>query len=150
MSIKLPSPRQPTKFEVWAWGPVVVLRFALVSTYMLYIYFAAISFIAGVPAFSLTTIPGYTPVWAFIMGTGAVIAAIGSTADKWEHIEKWGALAVTAMMLGYVGTIHVIGFVTGDINRQAVAAALTLGLVLPAVRFVWLAAQTGKKPRGGA
>jgi len=144
------KPRRPTRFELWAWGPVIVLRFALVATYLLYVYFAAISFVAGVPAFNLTTFPGYTSVWAFVMGTGAVVAAIGSITDRWEHVEKWGALAVAAMMLGYVGTIHVIGFVTGDINRQAVAAALTIGLVLPAVRFVWLAAQTGKKkPRGG-
>lgn len=149
----LPRRRKPTRFEQWAWGPVVVLRISLVGTYLLYVYFAAISFVAGVPAFNLTTFPGYTSVWAFIMGTGAVVAAIGSISDRWEPVEMWGALAVTAMMLGYVGTLHAIGFGSGDINRQAVAAALTITLVLPGVRFGWLAAQAGKrkkKPRGGA
>lgn len=150
MTNPLRRPRRPSKLEVWAWGPVIVLRAALLVTYLLHCYLAAMSFVAGVPAFSLTTFPGYTSVWAVIMGTGAVVAAVGSLTDRWEQAEKWGALAVFSMMLGYVGTIHVLAFASGDINRQAVAAGLSIVLVLPAVRFVYLAAQTGKRtrPRG--
>lgn len=150
MTNPLRRTRRPTRFETWAWGPVIVLRWALLATYLLHVYLAAMAFVAGVPAFSLTTAPGYTSIWAFVMGTGAVVAAVGSLTDRWEKVEKWGALAVFATMLGYVGTIHILAYASGDIKRQAVAAALSIVLVLPAVRFVYLAAQTGKckKPGG--
>jgi hypothetical protein len=147
MAVLTPPPRRPSRLEVWAWGPVIVLRAALVATYLLYCYLSAIAFVAGIPAFDLTSPPGYTSVWAFVMGTGAVVAAVGSLTDRWQRFEKWGALAVFATMLGWVGTLHVLGFASGDVKRQAVAAGLTIALVLPFVRFVYLAAQSGKLRR---
>lgn len=43
-----------TRLAIWAWGPVVVLRVALVAVYLGYVYASVIAFIAGVPVFRLT------------------------------------------------------------------------------------------------
>lgn len=139
--------RRPTKFEAWALAPAIVLRVSLVTEYLLYCYGSAIAFIAGVPLFSLVTWEGYTPVWAVLMGTSAVIAAIGSVSDRWDRIEKWAALSLTAMMLGYAGGMNLVGFAEADLKRQFVGVVAVIAMVLPATRFAWLAAQSGKRHR---
>lgn len=143
------SPEAPLtvleRLQVWAWSPIIVLRVALLITYGLYVYFAVISFIAGVPVFNLTTPEGYTPVWAVLLGIAALIAAIGSIADRWNHWERWASLVVSSLMLTYVGSLNAIAFIAGDVTRQAVGGAVAIGLVLPMCRFFWLASQAGKK-----
>lgn len=137
--------RTPTRFEVWAWSPIVVLRVALVTTYLLYVYFGIISFIAGIPAFTLTAPQGYTSVWATLLVVASVISAVGAIEDRWNRVERWASLALSSLMLGYVGTINVIAWISGLVDRQAVAAAVAIGFVLPVCRFVYLASQAGKK-----
>lgn len=130
---------------MWAWSPVIVLRVSLIIIYLLYVYASAIAFIAGVPVFSLVTWVGYTPIWAILLGTSSVVAAIGSITDRWNKTEKWACLVLTAMLLGYVGGLNGVGFVEGDLKRQFVGAIALIAMVLPATRFVYLAAQSGKK-----
>jgi hypothetical protein len=136
--------RTPTRFEVWAWSPIIVLRVALVITYLLYIYFGIISIIAGIPVFTLTALPGYATIWGALLSVAAVVSAVAAIDDRWERIERWSSLALSSLYLAYVGAVNIVAFVSGDVNRQAVGAALTIGLVLPACRFVYLAAQAGK------
>lgn len=138
--------RRRSAFEVWAWSPVIVLRIALVITYLLYVYFAVISFIAGVPVFALTTPEGYTSVWAVLLGVSAAVACIGSISDHWSRIELAGAIGISVLMLAYVGGLNIVGFASHDINRQAVGGSTAIAFVLPMVRLIYLAAQVGKKP----
>lgn len=134
-----------SRLAVWAWGPVVVLRIALVAVYLGYVYASVIAFLAGVPVFRLTAPEGYTSVWAVILGTSAVLSAIGSVTDRWQQLEKWASLVLSAMMLAYVGGLNGVGFVEGDLDRQFVGAIAFIAFILPAVRFVYLAAQSGKR-----
>lgn len=136
--------RSRSKFETWAWSPVIVLRVALVSTYLLYVYAAVIAFVAGIPLFSLTAPVGYTSIWAVLLGVSALLSAIGSVADHWERLERWASLALSSMMLAYVGGINIVGYVSGDLTRQFVGAIAMIAFVLPVTRFVYLAAQSGK------
>ena len=64
-----------SRLAMWVWSPVIVLRVALVITYVLYVYASIIAFIAGIPVFKLTTPEGYTSVWAVLLGSSAIVAA---------------------------------------------------------------------------
>lgn len=133
------------RFATWAWSPIIVLRVALVAVYLGYIYAAVIAFIAGVPIFRLTAPEGYASIWAVFLGLSAIVAAIGSVSDRWQQVEKYASMCLSALMLAYVGGVNGVGFVLGDLDRQFVGALSFIALILPAVRFVYLAAQTGKK-----
>lgn len=145
----LRSARSRSRFETWAWSPVIVLRVALVVTYLLHIGLATMAFIAGVPIFRLTAPEGYSDPWALFLGIGALAAAVGALDDRWRTLECWAALAVTAFAAGYVVPLYIVAFAAGDLNRQTVAIAVTFMLILPLSRFAWLAAQTGRRPAGG-
>ncbi|WP_292717176.1 hypothetical protein [Microbacterium sp. 13-71-7] len=136
-----------SKWAIWAWSPVIVLRVALVGVYLGYVYSAVIAFVAGVPIFRLTTPQGYTAIWAVLLGVSALLSAVGSLTDRWQQLEKWASLALSSLMSGYVGALNGIGFAEGDLNRQFAGAVAAIAFILPAVRFVYLAAQTGKRRR---
>lgn len=137
------SPR--SRFAVWAWSPIIVLRVALLAAYLISVYSSVWAFIAGVPVFTLTTPQGWTPVWAVLLGTSAVVAAIGSITDRWQKLEKWASMVLSAMWFAYVGGMNLVGFADGDPSRQFLGAASITLLALPVSRFVYLAAQSGKK-----
>ena len=138
---------QDTAFAIWAWSPVIVLRVSLFLVYAGFVYSAVVAFIAGVPVFDLTTPSGYQPVWAVILGVSALVSAIGATTDRWQALERWSSLVLSAMMMTYVGALFGIAYAEGDPNRHFAAGIATIALVLPATRFVYLAAQSGKIKR---
>jgi hypothetical protein len=141
----LENVRPKSRLAIWAWGPVIVLRFAVVSTYLGLVYASVIAFIAGVPIFELTTPQGWQPVWAVTLGTSAVIASIGSLSDKWQKLEMFAVAVVGAMMLAYVGGLNLRGFVDGDLDRQFIGVIAFIAAILPWTRFIYLAAQMGKR-----
>jgi len=134
-----------SRLSIWAWSPVVVLRVALALTYIMYVYAAVIAFIAGVPVLDLTTPNGYLPVWAAILGISALVSAVGSLTDRWQQVEKWASLGVSAMMLAYLGGLNLMGWIESDLTRQFVGTIAIIASILPFTRFVYLAAQTGKR-----
>lgn len=134
-----------TRFAVWAWSPIIVLRIALFLTYAFCVYGAIVAFIAGVPIFTLTTLPGYTPIWAVILGASAVASAIGAISDRWQRLERWASLVLSAMLLGYVGGMNIRALLEQDLSRQFAGAIAIIAMILPATRFIYLAAQSGKK-----
>lgn len=134
-----------SRLAIWFWSPIIVLRVALMSTYLLYVYASVIAFRAGIPVFTLTTPEGYTSVWAVLVGVAALLAGIGSVTDRWQRLEKWAALALSALLMGYIGGLNLVGFVEQDLDRQFVGAIALIAGVLPITRFVYLAAQSGKK-----
>lgn len=137
--------RPPSRFERWAWSPIVILRVALVSTYLLYIYAGVIAVIAGVPVFSLTAPEGYATVWGVLMCTAALVCAIGGVTERWQVWERWASLALSALMLAYVGGLNGVAFLAGDINRMFIGGIAAIALVLPVCRFVYLASQAGRR-----
>lgn len=134
-----------SRIAIWAWSPVIVLRVALVTIYILYIYASVIAFVAGVPILDLTTPQGYTAVWAVALGAASVVSAIGSISDRWQKVEKWASLALTALLLTYIIPLNLEGFLENDLGRQFVGVVALIAGVVPIVRFVYLAAQSGKR-----
>lgn len=134
-----------SKFAIWAWSPIIVLRVSLVATYLMWVYAAIIAFIAGVPIFSLTTPHGWTPVWALLLGVSAIASAVGSLSDKWQKIERVATLVLSAMILAYIGGLNIVAWGEHDLNRQFVGGVAFIAGILPITRFVYLAAQSGKR-----
>lgn len=134
-----------SKLAKWAWGPVIVLRVALVATYLLYIYASVIAFVSGVPILDLSTPSGYRAIWAILLGAAAVASAIGSITDHWQKLELWATLALSALLLTYIGSLNIAGYVENDLARQFIGVIALIAGVLPLTRFVYLAAQMGKK-----
>lgn len=137
--------RPKTKLAIWAWAPVIVLRVALVSTYIMFVYVSIIAFISGIPILDTTTPNGYRTAWSILLGTSAIIAAIGSTADRWQRMEKWATLALCALFFAYIGGLNIVGFIEHDLNRQFAGGVALIAGILPITRFVYLAAQSGKR-----
>lgn len=134
-----------SKLAVWAWSPVIVLRIALAATYIGWAASAVIAFLSGVPIFNLATPPGWTSIWAVLLGGSAIIAAVGSISDRWQALERWASLVLSAMILAYVGGLNIVGYIDHDLNRQFAGAVATVAAILPITRFIYLAAQSGKK-----
>lgn len=133
-----------SKLAIWAWSPVIVLRVALAGTYLAYVYAAVIAVMSGVPIIDFTTPRGYTVVWAALLGISALVAAIGSLSDRWQKIEKWATLVLSAMLLAYIGGLNIAGYAEDDLNRQFAGAIAIIAGLLPITRFIYLAAQSGK------
>jgi hypothetical protein len=139
-----------SKLAVWAWSPVIVLRIALVSTYMFYVYASVIAFLVGVPLFELTTPRGWTAIWAILLGASGVVAAVGSLSDRWQMTEKWATMCLSALILSYIIPMNILGFLAHDLNRQFVGIIALIAGLLPITRFIYLAAQSGKKKQDGS
>lgn len=137
--------RPKSRWAVWAWAPVIVLRFSLVATYVLYIYASVQAFLVGIPIFTLSTPPGYTPIWAVLLGTSALIAALGATSDEWQKIEKWATLVLSGMLFAYIVGLNTAAYAGGDLSRQFVGTIALIAAILPFTRFIYLIAQSGKK-----
>ena len=135
-----------SRLAIWAWSPVIVLRISLVTIYLFYVYASVIAFLAGIPIFDLTTFPGYTPVWAVLLGASAVASSIGSLSDHWQKLERWATMALSALLMAYVLPLNALAFIEGDLDRQYAGILSIIAAVLPWTRFVYLAAQAGKRP----
>lgn len=134
-----------SRLAIWAWSPAIVLRFSLVTVYMLYVYGSVIAFLAGVPILSLTTPEGYTAPWAILLGASAVASAVGSITDRWQRVERWATMVLSALLLTYIVPLNVVGFLEHDLDRQFIGVIALIAGVLPVTRFVYLAAQSGKR-----
>lgn len=133
-----------TRWGTWAWGPVIMLRVALVATYLMYVYAAVIAVIAGVPILDFSNLPGYLPVWAFGLGVSAILSAVGSLTDRWQKVERWATLVLSALLIAYIGGLNIAAWGEGDLSRMFVGGIAIIAGILPVARFVYLAAQSGK------
>lgn len=136
--------RPKSRLANWAWGPVIMLRIALVLTYLAYVYCSVVAFIAGVPILSFNSLPGYLPVWAALLGISAIVSAVGSLTDRWQKIERWATLVLSAMLLAYMGGLNISAWIEHDINRKFVGGIAVIASILPVARYIYLAAQSGK------
>lgn len=137
--------RRISKFETWAWSPIIVLRIALTTIYGVIFYAGIVAIVAGIPLFSLTAPVGYSAPWGAVLAVSALIASIASGHDSWQKVEKWAGGVMTVMLSGYVVGINIVGFVSQDPTRQFGGAIAIAAFVLPVTRVIYLAAQTGKK-----
>ena len=134
------SPRQPSRFERWAWSEIPAYRLGLTLGYAGTIYFGLSAFIAGVPAFDIAAPEGWTPIWALVLVLGGMVGLFGSVADsrRLRAIELAGAIALAATLTVYAGTILVIAYGSGDVGRATAGAGFVGLAVPPVIRMLWL------------
>lgn len=144
--VRTRTPRNPTRFERWAWSPIIAFRLGLTVGYLATVYFGVSAFIAGIPAFVLTAPEGWTPIWSVVLVIGGAVGAIGSVSDSkpWTRIELAGAWALFLTLGSYAAVLLFLAYGQGDSTRAAAGAGfLALG-VQPAIRMVWLMSQLGR------
>jgi uncharacterized membrane protein YhdT len=141
------EPREPTRFERWAWSPISAYRLGLTLSYIAMVYFGVQAFIAGVPAFIIAAPEGWTPIWASILVLGGIVATIGSagSSKRFERVETWGAWALFLTLATYAITLLVLAYGNGDNSRAAVGAGFVALGIMPLVRLLWLMSQLGRK-----
>lgn len=54
-------------------------------------------------------------------------------------------MVLSALLLTYIGGLNIVGFIEHDLDRQFVGVIAIIAGVLPITRFVYLAAQSGKR-----
>lgn len=140
--------RNPTRFEVWAFSPILAFRIGLTAVYIATVYFGVAAFIAGVPAFALTAPPWWVFVWSIGTIIGGFIATFGSlhSSRRFENVEMVGATLLFITLGSYSGVLHFLAYGNGDASRVAVAAGfLALG-AFPGIRMIWLMSRLRMKP----
>ena len=125
--------------------PVPLPREALVVKYLAFIYFGIAAAIAGVPIFDLVQPAGYALPWGILMALAGFAGVVGVCNARLEHVEMWSVLVLWSLSLAYVIPLTVVAYSDGgDAGRQAISAGMTVILVIPLARFLWLAFQWGK------
>lgn len=139
--------RGPSKFEIWAWSPVVSFQVGLTAGYLAMIYFGVSAFIAKIPAFLHTAPDGWSLYWAVALTIGGIFASIGSVSRlKWfEVAELLGSSLITLTVGSYAAVLLFLAY-SGHQASQAAAGAGFVVLTVPVlVRMLWLASQSLRK-----
>ena len=137
--------REPTRFELWAWSPVIIFRVALISVYLICIYCGVMSVIAGVPVFDMTAPAGWHTLWGALLCLAAIVSAVSAIDDKWQVVERWASMLLSGLLLAYAGSLNYVAYVSGDLDRMFVGGVAVGLLVVPACRFGWLASRAGTR-----
>ena len=136
-----------SKFEIWAWSPVISFQVGLTAGYLAMIYFGVSAWLAQIPAFRHTAPNGWSIWWAIALTFGAILASIGSVSrQRWfEVAELVGSALITLTVGSYAAVLLFLAY-AGHIVGQAAAGAGFVVLTVPVlVRMLWLASQSLRK-----
>lgn len=144
---RVPRRRMPSRFEIWAWSPVLSFQIGLTAGYLAMIYFGVSAFIAEVPTFRETAPDGWSIYWAAALIFGGVFASFGSVSRaRWfERLELVGATLITLTVGSYASVMLFLAYVTGDVGRASGGAGFIALTVPVLVRMLWLASQSLRK-----
>ena len=132
--------RRQTKFERWAWTEIPAYRLGLLLSYTFAVYFGVSALLAGVPAFNLAAPEGWTPVWASLLTLAGPVGLIGIGRDShaFHKVELVASAVLSTTLVTYAGTMLVLAYWTGDINRVAAGAGFAWLATGPLIRMFWL------------
>lgn len=139
--------RKLSKFEVWAWSPVISFQIGLTAAYLAMIYFGLSAAFAQVPAFRHTAPDGWTIYWAIALVLGGMLAALGSISrvKVFEVLELLGSLLITLTVGSYAAVVLFLAYGYGDVDRASSGAGFVALVVPILVRMLWLASQSLRK-----
>lgn len=139
--------RQPTRFEVWAWSPIVSFQVGLTAGYLALIYFGISALISSPPSFTATTPQGWSWLWSVGLVTGSVLASLGSISrHRWfGRLETIGSSLVSLMVGSYALLLMWLAHAAGDAGMVASAAGFVALAVPLVIRTVWLYSQLLRK-----
>lgn len=145
--LPVPPRRKPTRFELWAWSPVISFQIGLTAGYAALVNFGITGLIASPPSLDLTTPGWYGGYWASALIVGAVLAAIGSIGRKkwWSRIETVGATLLTLTIGSYALIVQFVAYGLGDADKIAAGAGYTALAIPIIIRCMWLYSQLLRK-----
>lgn len=140
--------RQLSRFEIWAWSPVISFQVGLTAGYFALIYFGVAAMFASPPSITMTTPDGYEGFWAAALAGGAALSALGSVAQRskvFQRIETVGASLLSLTVGSYASIMTWLAYADGEYDRIAASAgfvALTIPII---IRTMWLYSQLLRK-----
>lgn len=139
--------RQLTRFELWAWSPVISFQVGLTAGYIALIYFGISGLIAAPPSISMTTPDGYAGFWAAALILGGVLGAFGSVSRHklFERFETAGALLLSVTVGSYACIVLFLAYAAGDVDKAAAGAGFTALAIPIIIRCMWLFSQLLRK-----
>lgn len=143
-----PRPRRmPSRFELWAWSPVVSFQIGLTASYLGMIYFGVSAYLANPPVFDLTAPDGWATAWSIALMLGGALGAIGSINRKlwFERLELLGSSLGSLTIGSYACILLFLAYAQDDASRAAVGAGMVALMAPILVRAFWLASQTLRK-----
>lgn len=139
--------RDLTRFERWAWSPVLSFQVGLTAGYLAMIYFGISAMLATVPTIQEWSPEGWAFYWAIALVVGGVLGSIGSVhrTKLFERLELAGAGLVSMTVGSYALLLLFLAYGLGDFHRASGGSGF-IALVVPVlVRTFWLASQTRRK-----
>lgn len=139
--------RRLSRFEIWAWSPVISFQVGLTASYAALSYFGITSVIATPPSINATTPEEYGGFWAIALIVGAISAAVGSiTRRKWfRRVETMGATLLSLTVGSYAAILTWLALGVGDSDKLAGSAGFTALAIPVIIRMMWLYSQLLRK-----
>jgi len=139
--------RGPSKFELWAWSPVISFQVGLTAGYLAMIYFGISAIIAQIPEFRHTAPDGWSIWWAIALVIGGALASVGSVSRwRWFSLaELVGSTLITLTVGSYAAVLLFLAYVGHEVGQAAAGAGFVVLTVPVLVRMLWLASQSLRK-----
>jgi hypothetical protein len=129
-------------FKHWFQEPIIVPRWLLVLQYAFFMLLGVAIAVATHSTFSEVSPGSYTEVWAMGITASAAVAFIGSFHERWEAVERWAALTLCSLLIGYaIAPIELL--LQGDSTRTAYSVLALMISLLPSTRVALLIKRTG-------
>lgn len=111
--------------------PIYIPRWALLGFYLFLLLLATATVIRGSATLDITQPESYTPIWSAAVGSGALLAGLGTTFKTISSLEKWGA----AWCAGWLGFLAYQAF---DVANGSGWLIVTFFAAIPAIRAIGL------------
>lgn len=129
---------------LWSKQPAVLVpRWVLTAKYLGFCILGFLAFAGGIPSVALATFDSFTTYMSAGLCVASVIGVVASFRQKWEWIEKWAALVITAFLATWAVSATWRAFAEGDLDRAAGSFAVLLVAMLPALRSFGLMTRAG-------
>jgi len=122
------------KIKQWHKDPLVIPRWLLTVKYFSFAILGLLGFLGGLPTLDLLTFEGYTSGWSILLIAFSLWGAWHSTSEAGEQKEKWGAVAVFALLFTWAVAAIIRSIAEGDVGRISGAYSVLVISMLPGVR----------------
>lgn len=122
------------KLITWGKTPIFVPRWLLTAKYLGFVIMGILFLLWGNATLSLATFEGYTTFWAASVILTSVLSLPGSIHEKFEPVEEWAALILSALITSWAVAAIWRAFNEAEFNRIPGAWAILLVGMLPAAR----------------
>ena len=132
--------RQMTRFEIWAWSPVVSFQIGLTASDLGMVYFGVSSAIHQPSGFDNSAPEMWAGLWSLALILGGIVGGLGSVhrSKLFSRIELVGSSLVSLTVGSYAILVLYMTYILDDTSRGSMGAGLVALVVPVLVRTLWL------------